>query len=166
MDNIRVNRAAQRAGAGDAVIRAADVAGDAFPHQTLVTALHFLYPLRLGDQSAANGYQVSIAAGDNIFSDFRGTDIAGNYRWLVEFVAYRTGEIALPAIFQRHLVNLEIQVVVLRGGDVDNIDFLLAQFEDPQGIFERIPALQEVIGANTQADRETRTNAGAYLIDD
>jgi hypothetical protein len=42
----------------------------------------------------------------------------------------------------------------LRGGDVDNIDFFLAQFKDPQGIFERIAAFQEVIGANTQADRK------------
>ena len=166
VDDIRVDRAAKRAGAGDAVIRAANVAGDAFPHQTFVAALNFLHPLRLGDQAAANGNQVGIAAGDNIFGDFRGTDVAGNHRGLVEFVAYRAREIALPAIFQRHLVNLEIEVVVLRGGDVDNIHFFLTQFEDLQGVFERISTFQKVIGANTQADRKTRAYAGPYLIDD
>ena len=132
VDDIRVDRAAQRARAGDTVIRAANVAGDAFPHQTFVTALNFLHPLRLGDQPATDGNQVGIAAGDNIFCDFRGTDVAGNHRGFVEFVTYRAGEVALPAIFQRHLVYLEIQVVVLRCGDVDNIYFFLAQFEDPQ----------------------------------
>ncbi|SSN10491.1 Uncharacterised protein [Klebsiella pneumoniae] len=83
----------------------------------------------------------------------------------MEFIAHRAGEIALPAILQRHLIDLQIQVVVLRRRDVDDIDLLLAELKNTQGIFEGIAALEEVVGADAQADRKTRPHAGANLID-
>ena len=66
VDDVRVNRTAQRARAGDTMVSATDIAGDAFAHQALFTALHLLHPLRLGNQAAANGNKVGIAAGENI----------------------------------------------------------------------------------------------------
>lgn len=48
------------------MVSATDIAGDAFAHQALFTALHLLHPLRLGNQAAANGNKVGIAAGENI----------------------------------------------------------------------------------------------------
>ena len=165
VNNIRVNRTAQRARAGDAMVGAADVAGDTFAHQTLFSALHFLHPLRLGNQTAANGDKIGIAAGEDIFGYLRSANIAGDDRGFMEFIAHRAGEIALPAILQRHLIDLQIQVVVLRRRDVDDIDLLLAELKNTQGIFEGIAALEEVVGADAQADRKTRPHAGANLID-
>ena len=83
----------------------------------------------------------------------------------MEFIAHRAGEVALPAILQRHLVDLQIQVVILRRRDVDDIDLILAEFKDAQGIFEGIAPLEEVVGADAQADRKTWPHAGAHFID-
>ncbi|STS88310.1 Uncharacterised protein [Klebsiella variicola] len=83
----------------------------------------------------------------------------------MEFIAHRAGKIPLPAILQRHLVDLQIQVVILRRRDVDDINLILAEFKDAQGIFEGIATFEEVIGADAQADRKTRPHAGAHFID-
>lgn len=131
----------QRARAGDTVIRTADIAGDAFAHQTLIAALYFLHPFWLGNQPTTNGDQIGIAGSEDIFGDFWRTNVAGDDRRLMEFVAYRAREVALPAVFQRHLVDLQVQVIVLRGRDVNDVDFVLAQFEDAQRIFQRVAAL-------------------------
>lgn len=80
--------------------------------------------LRLGNQTAANGDKIGIAAGEDIFGYLRSANIAGDDRGFMEFIAHRAGEIALPAILQRHLIDLQIQVVVLRRRDVDDIDLL------------------------------------------
>ncbi len=40
-----------------------------------------------------------------------------------------------------------------------------AELKNTQGIFEGIAALEEVVGADAQADRKTRPHAGANLID-
>lgn len=61
----------------------------------------------------------------------------------MEFIAHRAGEVALPAILQRHLIDLQIQVVILRRRDVDDIDLILAEFKDAQGIFEGIAPLRK-----------------------
>ena len=147
------------------MVGAADVAGDAFAHHALFTALHLLDPLRLGNQTATNGNEIGIAAGEDILGHLRGTDIAGDDRGLMEFIAHRAGEVTLPAILQRHLVDLQIQVVVLRRRDVDDIDLLLTELKDAQGIFEGIAAFEEVVGADAQADRKTWPDAGANFID-
>ncbi len=136
------------------MVGAADVAGDTFAHQTLFSALHFLHPLRLGNQTAANGDKIGIAAGEDIFGYLWSANIAGDDRGFMEFIAHRAGEIALPAILQRHLIDLQIQVVVLCRRDVDDIDLLLAELKNTQGIFEGIAALEEVVGADAQTDRK------------
>ena len=83
----------------------------------------------------------------------------------MEFVANRAGKIALPAILQRHLIDLQIQVVVLCRRDVNDIDFILTELKNAQGIFKGITALEEVVGADAQADRKTRSDAGANFVD-
>ena len=62
----------------------------------------------------------------------------------MEFIAHRAGEVTLPAVLQRHLVDLQIQVVVLRRRDVDDIDLLLTELKRMRkGIFEGIAAFEK-----------------------
>ena len=53
------------------MVGAADVAGYAFTHQALITALYFLHPLRFSNQTAANSDKIGITAGENILGHLR-----------------------------------------------------------------------------------------------
>ena len=125
----RVNRAADGLGFSDAVIGAADVAGNTFPDVTSMSALGFAGPVGIGDETAADGDEVCLAFGDDLVGYLWIADIAGNDDRFVEFLFNGFRKISPPSIRQVAFINLVLDGIVDGGGNIDDINFRFDIFQ-------------------------------------
>ena len=96
----RVHGTANRTVDTDPVTCTADIAGDTFAEQILLTVLYLLYPVRLCDQSAPHADDINISALQNLLYDLRITVIACVDDRLAEFILDCPCHVGSPAIRQ------------------------------------------------------------------
>ena len=164
--NSRVYGTTDRAVDTDTVSCTSDVTGDTFPKNIFFTILHFLYPVRLSDQSASHADDIYIAALKNFFNNLRVTVVTGIDHRFFEFIFYGSCHVGTPSVRQEVGIDLILQRWVETAGYVVHIYELIQVLQILQGIFQGISARNTLLGRDTNDDREPRSDVFTYFFED
>ena len=162
----RVDRTTDRAVEADTVSGTSDVTGDTFADITFVTGSNFIYPFRIRDQSTTHTDQVGIAVSQDLFRDFRITDISHGDTWFAEFFFYGSWHVGTPSVFHVVGIDLVLDGTVQTTGYVKDIHFFLHIFQIFQRVFQGVSAFYHLVSTQTQQDREERTHLFSDFFDD
>ena len=162
----RIDGTTDRAVEADTVSGTADVTGDTFADITFVTGGYFIYPFRIRDQSTAHTDQICIAVSQDLFRNFRITDISHGDTWFAEFFFDSSRHVGTPSVLHVVGINLVLDGSVQTTGYVEDIHFFLYIFQIFQSIFQCVSTFYHLICTQTQHDREERSYLFSDFFDD
>ena len=162
----RVDRTTDRTVEADTVSGTSDVTGDTFADITFVTGCNFIYPFRIRDQSTAHTDQISIAVSQDLFRNFRITDISHGDTWFAEFFFDSSWHVGTPSVLHIIGIDLILDGTVQTTGYVEDIHFFLYIFQIFQSIFQCVSTFYHLICTQAQHDRKERSYLFSDFFDD
>ena len=161
----RVDCAADGLVETDTVAGAAYVTGNALANVIFVAHLYLVAPVGICDQASAHTDEVCVASGQDLFRNLGITDVAHCDAGLSVFLLDSLSHVGSPAIGQVVGVDLELDRLVQTCGYVEYVDFFFKILQILEGIFQCVAAFYELICADTDEDREERTNLLTNFFD-